>query len=222
MHVMDVDSTILTLKVIGTVAPIAAYFLTLGVVNSQASPKIISSRWDFIILTGIFLPALFWPLASLESSIGWKAVVALILPGIAVLRAMLPHPWKHWVIYNADRQRAAESVRRALVGLGWTFRQEDETVFAVPALDMKVEVTGLAPLNAVNLHIRTDAQSGEQVQAALLIAAVEASLRRYQLLPTTAGLFLVLIGAGLMIVPLWMMTRHMHDIVEAIQRLFVA
>jgi len=219
---MDVDSTMLTLKVIGTVAPIAAYFLTLGVVNSQASPRLISGRWDFIILTGIFLPALFWPLASLGSSFGWKVVLVLVLPGVAALRAMLPHPWKHWVIYNADTQRAVESVCRALVGLGWAFHKENETTFSVPAVGMKVEVTGLALLNAVNLHLRTDARSQARADAALLIAAVEASLCRYQLLPTAAGLFLVLIGAGLMIVPMWMMTRHMHDIVEAIQRLFVA
>lgn len=219
---MDVDSTMLTLKVIGTVAPIAAYFLTLGVINSQASPRLVSGRWDFIVLTGIFLPALFWPLASLGSSIGWKAVLALILPGIAALRAMLPHPWKHWVIYNTDTQRAAESVSRALVALGWPFHKENETTFAVPAVGMKVEVTGLTLLNAVNLHIRTGARSHARADAARLIGALEASLCRYQLLPTPAGLFLVLIGAGLMIVPMWMMTRHMHDIVETIQRLFLA
>jgi hypothetical protein len=219
---MDFDSAILTLKVIGTVAPIAFYFLTLGVINSQATPRLISGRWDFIILTGMFLPALFWPLGTLSASIGWKSILLLILPGILALRAMLPHPWKHWVIYNADTQRAVESVRRALEALGWDYRQETDTVFAVPDLDMKVEVAGLGLLNAVNLHIRTDAATPEQVQVAPLIGAVEAALGRYQLLPTAAGLFLVLIGSGLMIVPMWLMTRHMRDIVEVIQRLFLA
>ena len=222
VEVMDFDSAILTLKVIGTIAPIAIYFLTLGVINSQASPRLVSGRWDFIILTGMFLPALFWPLGSLSSSIGWKAVLVLILPGVLALRSMLPHPWKHWVIYNADTQRAVESVRRAIEALGWTFQQESETLFAVPDLHMKIEVAGLGLLNAVNLHIRTDAKTPEEVEVASLIGAVEAALGRYQLLPTAAGLFLVLIGAGLMIVPMWLMTRHMRDIVEAIERLFVA
>ncbi len=219
---MDVDNAILTLKVIVTIAPIAVYFLTLGVVNSQASPRLVSGRWDFIVLTGTFLPALFWPLASLKASIGWQAVLVLILLGVLALRAMLPHPWKHWVIYNADTRRAVESVRRALDGLGWAYTQETETLFAVPHLHLKLEIAGLGLLNAVNLHFRTDAESPDQVQAASLIGAVEAGLRRYQLLPTAAGLFLVLIGAGLMIVPMWLMTRHMRDIVEAIQRLFLA
>jgi len=219
---MDVDGTVLTLKVIGTVAPIAAYFLTLGVINSQATARMISGRWDFVILTGIFLPALFWPLASLAALLGWNAVVVLVGGGGVVLRLMLPHPWKQWVIYNADTRRAVDAVGRALAGLGWTFYQERETIFAVPGLNMKLEVSGLALLNAVNLHIRTDARSREDAGVDMLVDAIEAALCRYQLLPTAAGLFLVLIGAGLMIVPMWMMTRHMHEIVEAIQRLFVA
>lgn len=219
---IDIDSTILTLKVIGTIAPIAVYFLTLGVINSQACPRLISGRWDFIILTGIFLPALFWPLAPLCASIGWPAMVGLVVLAGLGLRAMLPHPWKHWVIYNADTPRACEALRRALDGLGWRYQQEGEAVFAVPHLRMKLEVGGLGLLNTASLHIRTDAPGPQDIQADLLIGAVEASLRRYQLLPTATGLFLVLIGAGMMIVPMWLMTRHMHDIVEAIQRLFVA
>lgn len=219
---MDSDNVILTLKVIGTVAPIAVYFLTLGVVNSQASPRLVSARWDFIVLIGIFLPALFWPVATLSGSIGWQAVLVLVLLAGLFLRTMLPHPWKQWVIYNADTPRAAEAIRRALAGLGWRYQPEGETVFAVPHLQMKVEIGGVGLLNAVNLRIHTEAASPEQVEIASLIGAVEVALRRYQLLPTAAGLFLVLIGAGLMIVPMWLMTRNMHDIVEAIQRLFVA
>jgi hypothetical protein len=222
LHVIDVDNAVLTLKVIGTVAPIAVYFLTLGVVNSQACPRLVSGRWDFIILTGIFLPALFWPVAAIHSSMGWQAVLVLVLAAGLGLRAMLPHPWKQWVIYNADVPRAADAVGRALDGLGWQYQREGETVFALPDLRMKIEVGGLGLLNAVNLHIHTDAHSPEKAEVATLIGAVDASLRRYQLLPTAAGLFLVLIGAGLMIVPMWMMTRHMRDIVEAIERLFVA
>ena len=219
---IDIDNAILTLKVIGTVAPIAVYFLTLGVVNSQASPRLVSGRWDFIVLTGIFLPALFWPIATLYSSIGWQAVLVLALAAGLALRAMLPHPWKQWVIYNADTPRVADAIRRALDGLGWRYQREGETVFALPDLRMKVEVGGLGLLNAVNLHIQTDARNPEDAELASLIGAIEVSLRRYQLLPTAAGLFLVLIGASLMIVPMWLMTRHMRDIVEAIGRLFVA
>lgn len=219
---IDVDNAILALKVIGTIAPIGVYFLTLGVVNSQASPRLVSGRWDFIVLTGIFLPALFWPVAAIYSSMGWQAVFVLMLAAILGLRTMLPHPWKQWVIYNADVPRAADAVGRALEGLGWRYQRDGETVFALPDLRMKIEVGGLGLLNAVNLHIHTDAANAEEAQVASLIGAVEASLRRYQLLPSAAGLFLVMIGAGLMIVPMWMMTRHMRDIVEAIERLFVA
>jgi hypothetical protein len=220
--VIDVDNAILTLKVIGTIAPIAVYFLTLGVVNSQASPRLVSGRWDFIVLTGIFLPAFLWPIATLSSSMGWQAVAVLALAGGLGLRAMLPHPWQQWVIYNADTPRAADAIRRALDGLGWRYLREGETVFSLPDLRMKVEVGGLGLLNAVNLHIHTDARNAEETEVASLIGAIEVSLRRYQLLPTAAGLFLVLIGAGLMIGPMWLMTRHMRDIVETIQRLFVA
>lgn len=219
--VNEIERAILTLKVILTIAPIAGYFLTLGVVNSQACPRLVSGRRDFLVLTGTFLPIVFWPLAAVFNSFGWQVVVAvLVLTGV-LLRAMLPHPWKHWVVYNADASLASAAVRHALDRLGWDYQQEGDTTYTVAGRRMKVEVAGMGLLNAVNLYIRTDAKDPAEAEAAALVEAVSGSLRRYELLPTAAGLFLVLIGAGLMIVPMYMMTHNMRDIVETIQRLFV-
>lgn len=217
----EVQSAILTLKVILTIAPIAGYFLTLGVVNSQACPRLVSGRRDFLVLTGTFLPIVFWPLAAMFYSLGWQAVLAvLVLCGLLV-RAMLPHPWKHWVIYNADVSLASAALRQAFGRLGWDYEPDGDASYTLSERHMKVEVTGFGLLNAVNIYIRTDARDAREADVHSLVEAISGSLRRYDLLPTAAGLFLVLIGAGLMIVPMWMMTHHMRDIVETIQRLFV-
>lgn len=216
------ENAILTLQVILTIAPIAAYFLTLGVVNSQSRPRLISGRYDFLLLTGTFLPIVFWPLASVSNTYGWHLVLAIALLAGLGLRTVLPHPWKHWVIYNADAAMAGVAVRSALDRLGWQYRQDSPRIFRLTDRQMRIEITGLGLLNAVNLHVHTDAANPAEAQLDPLIGALGASLRRYELLPTATGLCLVLIGAGLMIVPMWMMTRHMRDIVEAIERLFVA
>jgi len=219
--VSAIESAILTLKVILTIAPIAAYFLTLGVVNSQACPRLVSGRQDFLLLTGTFLPIVLWPLAALFHSFGWHAVLAVLVLSAVLLRMMLPHPWKHWVIYNANADLALASVRHALDRLGWDYRQEGEAAFLLPGRHMRVEVAGIGFLNAVNLFIRTDKSDAGPDEATPLVEAVSHALRRHELLPAPAGLLLVLIGSGLMIVPMWMMTRHMRDIVETIQQLFV-
>ncbi len=220
---MDISSTIWALKVIGIIAPIATYFLVLGVINSQARPRLVSGRWDFIVLTGIFAPALFWPIGSLYSLLGPQAILLLLLAGGLALRVVLPHPWKQWVIYNTDADRAGQAVHAALERLGWDWQQSDDPrTFEVPDRRVRIEIGGLALLNAVNVQIHTDAQDPREVDIDALIGEVEGVLGSYQLLPGAAGLCLVLVGSGLMIVPMWLMTRHMGHIVEAIQQLFFA
>jgi hypothetical protein len=219
--VNEIQSAILTLKVILTIAPMAGYFLILGVVNSQACPRLVSGRRDFLVLTGTFLPIIFWPLAAVADSFGWLMVAAILVLSGMLLRTMLPHPWKHWVVYNADASLASTALRQALDRLGWEYEQEGEATYSLPRRQMKIEVAGVGLLNAVNLYIRTEAKDPAQAEVATLVEAVSGSLGRYELLPSPAGLFLVLIGAGLMIVPMYMMTHHMRDIVQTIERLFV-
>jgi len=117
--VSNTDQAIFALKIVLTVAPLAAYFLMLGVVNSQATPRLVSARRDFLVLTGAFLPAFVWPVPVLLTGLGLQALVAAVVIAALLLRARLPHPWKHWVIYNADAALASSAIERTLQRLGW-------------------------------------------------------------------------------------------------------
>ncbi len=176
----EIQNTILALKVILTIAPIAGYFLVLGVVNSQASPRLVSGRRDFLLLTGTFLPILFWPMAAVWNAFGWYTVVGLLLTCSVLIRSMLPHPWKQWVIYNANTSVASAALRRALDQLGWDYHQ-DGMAYTLPRHSMKIEVSGLGPLNATNLYIRTDIADPDQAEVTALVENVRRSLARYQL-----------------------------------------
>src|SRR5262245_6602083 len=78
------DPAVSALLVFLNVAPIALYFLVLGLVNSHARPYRISSRSDFVALTSVIVPFLFWPVPSLVVSGLWWLLaleVGLVLWG---------------------------------------------------------------------------------------------------------------------------------------------
>jgi hypothetical protein len=50
----------------------------------------------------------------------------------------------------------------------------------------------------------------------------EAQLETVSRLPSPTGACLVMLGVGLLIVPLWMMSRHMNAIVEIVSRILSA
>ena len=54
----SVQQVILVLKVLVLVAPIAVYFMLLGLLNSQPTPRLINARSDFLILTAALCPLL--------------------------------------------------------------------------------------------------------------------------------------------------------------------
>ena len=53
------------LMLVGNVAPVAIYFLTLGLVNSHSRPYLTTSRSDFLSLTIVLIPLFLWPLPGL-------------------------------------------------------------------------------------------------------------------------------------------------------------
>ncbi len=57
---------------------------------------------------------------------------------------------------------------------------------------------------------------------AALRAGLTEALNRQQQLPLLAGSSLLLVGVGMMILPLWMMTRHSDAIAEVVSRLLLS
>ena len=74
------------LQVIINLAPIAVYFLVLGLVNSLARPMLVDARSDFLVLTLVFVPVMVWPVPFLVGNGLWWVVLVGLTIGAGAMR----------------------------------------------------------------------------------------------------------------------------------------
>jgi len=205
-----------SLLVVGLVAPIAIYFLLLGLVNSHARPCLVSSRSDFISLTIVMAPLLIAPMPALANrSLWWLLALEVLLAGWAFF-AMLPGRWDGWVIYNISGRRCRAAVEAALRDLGWGGSWKGDVWRGEIG---ELALSSIPLLRNVTLHTgRLSRRSAERL--AELDRALQHRLMRIEQLPSTAGACLLVLGVALLAMPIWMMGRHIQDVVEAVVHLF--
>ncbi|MEE8169879.1 MAG: hypothetical protein V3T70_04965 [Phycisphaerae bacterium] len=215
---MATDPAVSSLLFFLNVAPIALYFVTLGLVNSHGRPLRISQRSDFIALATVSVPLLVWPVPALIIGHAWGALLAAAVLSVVGFSRWLPSRDRGWVIYNiseAAGRRILDAAARD-VGLrgGWhgqCWREDSgRTVFEYGALTV---------LRNVSVELRPDGGSHAPFHEALA-AAVDRRLERIHQLPSTAGACLLTIGVALITVPLWILGRHAPDVAAAAARLF--
>lgn len=197
------------------VAPIALYFLILGLVNSHARPYLISSRSDFIALTIALAPVLMWPLPTfLQSGTLWPLVAGLII-AVSVFLLLVPRANAGFVIYNISEARCMRILNEALAGMGLTGRWEGSAWRGdrgVPSFHL----SKIALLRNVTIHIESDSEAF----AARLHAELSERIKAVSQLPSAMGACLVIVGAAIMLVPMWMVGTHIDDLVDAMGHLF--
>lgn len=205
----------LLLKVVLLVGPIAVYFMVLGLLNSQARPKLVNARTDFLILTAAVFPVLLVPAAPVVGQgRGWLVLPLLAVAALA-LWALLPRPDSGWVIYNLSGPRARVLLLRCLRDLGWSF-QETGRGLEVPRLGLTIQLSGLPVLRNVTCHLKCDRFAEGARLSELLGGRLESALARQDQLPSAAGSCLMLVGIALMILPLWMMSRHSDAVAQVV------
>jgi len=212
------DPALKSLLIFLNVVPIALYFLYLGLLNSNARPRRVSSRCDFLTLTTVVVPLLFWPVPALAvHRLWWLLAIGLALVGWAFVR-LLPARDAGWVVYNVSEGRWRSAIVNALesVGLsgdwkGRTWReQHGRLTLAYSTFPLLRNISVTIDANETEFaHLRE--RLGE---------SVDRQLARYEQLPSFSGACLWLLGVSLMVFPLWIMGRHAHDVVAAVARLF--
>jgi|CXWL01.1.fsa_nt_gi hypothetical protein len=206
------------LMLVGNIAPLAIYFLILGLVNSHASPCVVSSRTDFVALTTVLVPVLFWPLPTLVGSGRWELLAVGFGIAAGAFTWLLRRTGEGFVIYNISEPRCIRIVEGALHRLGLTGNWDGVT-WRSDRDDLVVRVSKFALLRNVSLHVETtDRDAGRTAQH--LAQEMERDLASVAQLPSTMGACLVVIGLGLFLLPMCMVGRHIHDIVEAVSSLF--
>jgi hypothetical protein len=205
------------LMLVGNVAPIALYFLTLGLVNSHARPCLVTARADFVALTGVLVPVLLWPVPSLAHGRAiWLLAAGFFLAALLFVY-MLPRRHAGFVIYNVAEQRCARLLEDAMAALGirgdWTgsvWRSVDGSV--------AIHLRTFSLLRNVSLNI--EVSDDPAALSTSLETQLTARFSQIAQLPSTMGACLVMVGVVLMILPMWMMGRHIHDLVDAMSHLF--
>ena len=215
------DQAIFVLKVFINIAPIALYFLVLGLLNSQPRPRLVSGRNDFIALTLVFVPMLVWPVPLLLAHNLWPLLLVGLLALAAAFLALLPAKRSSWVIYNITEPRCRRHLEHALACLHPDYRRRDGGYW-IPSHQLSIHVASFAPLRNVTLYIRLNRKNPPVVILDRLRDNLEAQLHVLGLLPSPTGACLLLVGVLLLMLPLWMINHHADVIVEAITHLLFA
>ena len=229
MFAAEIYPAVDTLIMVANVAPIALYFLILGLVNSHARPYLISSRSDFIALTIALAPVLMWPVPSfVQAGMVWPLIVGLLLAAVAFF-LLLPRHDAGFVIYNISEARCMRIVGEAMRRLGLRGRWDGGT-WRSEGDDFRVHLGKVAMLRNVTLHVEgdpsptADAVAGGNGPKSTLVdqlgLELATGLKCVSQLPSAMGACLVVIGVAIMIVPMWMVSRHIDDLVDAMSHLF--
>ncbi len=200
------------------IAPVATYFLTLGLVNSHSRPWMISGRSDFISLTVVLIPLLIWPLPMLAQAKQWWLLSAALVALTAVFLRMLPSVRAGFVIYNITESRCLKLVHDAITKLGWQGAWNGSSWTSSDGR-VSLSVRGFTPLRNVTLNIESNGEATNRDVESLRVE-MERRFESIAQMPSTMGACLVMLGLGLMIIPIWMVSRHIDDLVDAVTHLF--
>ena len=224
MYTAD-EHVVMLLKFALTIGPIAVYFLTLGVLNAQSRPQLLSGRADFVLLAVVFFPIGLWALL-LMVNLPW---IVLASAGIAAALGfywMMPRRQSSWVVYNVSPEGFLRALGRALNAMGHRDRDEgaDSTgrpVWTVPALGLRIRVSPFPLLqNVTCLFERTDGLAIAPEQVEPLRSRLHEQLGRTSALPSASAACFILIGTVMLSTPLLMMANHMDAIVKVVRSLF--
>lgn len=206
------------LMLVGNVAPIALYFLVLGLVNSHSRPFMTTRRSDFVMLTTVLVPVLLWPVPTLAGAHRWWPLVGGVAIAAVFFIQMLPKMGTGYVVYNVSEETCSRLLQASLGALRLQGRWHDGFWYSDSG-ELTLHLRKFPLLRNVTLHI--DARSpGARRMANGLGDELHGRLERVSQLPSTMGACLVLIGLGLLILPMWMVGRHIQDLVDAMSHVF--
>lgn len=211
--------TLDVLILIGTAGPIALYFLTLGFINSHARPRLVSSRGDFLALSIAIAPVALWALPfTMQFASAWWTAFAVVLLGIG-MHALLPRAGEGFVIYNITHAEFLRHFRQSVARVAPDADQNAAGAWRTPAGDLCITVSAFPLLR--NVSVRLDGEASRvQSAAAALRDEVGRRLEHVEQLPSPVGTCLVMTGAAIALVPMWLLTRHVHDLVDVVASLF--
>jgi hypothetical protein len=187
------------------VAPVALYFLVLGLLNSRAHPQLLSGRMDFAILTIAISPLLLLPMLNwLGLSPAFAAAAIAVVGGGALV--LVPRG-QTWVLYNVQGEQARTAVASALRRMGLEAQFQGGAYLLDGA---RVLVSGFSPLRNATIRLL----GGDKTLARRFERALWDVLRGYEVQASPMAVSLLLVAVAMLVAPLALVAHRVPEIVR--------
>jgi hypothetical protein len=190
------------------VAPVAVYFLILGLLNSRKHPQLITGRQDIVLLAAALSPALILPLADY---LGGPALAMLAVGLAALAVGVLARGTSSgsYVVYNLTHKQAQQALERALRGLNIRYDCQGRRI-SLPDHDAYLEVSSFALLRNVSIRMR----QGDPQLCRRLAAQLGGVLGGIEAQTSSMAVGLLIVATALLLAPLVTVVHRAPEIVR--------
>ena len=203
ISVTDLGSS---LRIATVVAPVAVYFLLLGLLNSRRHPQMLTGRQDFALMLLALSPVAVLPAMSLLG-VSLYTITGTALALAAIIRWLGP-AGHDWVVYNLSVPQAHRAVARALQEAGIDARRDGNRYqLEGPG---RLDVSAFSLLRNVTIKV-----TGTSDETARDIAdALASRIRRVEVQTPPMAVALLLVATAMLVVPVTLVAHRMPEIVR--------
>ena len=200
----------MSLQIALAAVPVAVYFLTLGLLNSQRRPQMLSGRMDFALLIAALSPLCVVPLLGWVGT-NWLTVGLSAAVVTAWILLLAPRRHRSWVVYNITLDDMAGCMAQALRSAGLAHRRCGERF--VLAAGPVIRLTPFPLLRNVSLHV-SGCPRTHYVDLARFEAELARRIARFEVQPTPMAVSFVLIATAMIVAPLTLMVERVPEMVR--------
>ncbi len=196
-----------SLRVTAVVAPVAAYFLILGLLNSRFRPQLLTARLDFALLVTPLVPLVLIPVLEYIGT-----VAGLVVACVAMLAAfVLLAPGRgEWVIYNMPVGQGRRAVRRAFErAVAADVREAGDDLENADST-ARVEISSFPLLRNLSVALR----GGDEALRRRLESELSAEVGTVEARTSPMAVALLLVATGMLVLPLTLVAPRAGEIVR--------
>jgi hypothetical protein len=190
------------------VAPVAIYFLILGLLNSRKHPQLITGRQDIVLLMAALSPLLILPLAD-YMGVALTGVLSAALAAWAIGSLLSGASGGSYVIYNLTHPQAQQALERALRNLNVRYDCQGRRI-NLPDERAYLEITSFSLLRNVSIRMR-------QVSPQLcrhLGAELGGIMGRSEAQTSSMAMGLLIVAVAMLVAPLVTVVHRAPEIVR--------
>lgn len=207
MTLLGMEQIETSLRIVTTVAPVALYFLLLGLLNTRRHPQLLSGRQDSALLTLAMSPLLIAPVVYW---LGGGLQTALVCGGVlaAGVWGLSPRD-RTWVIYNLPVSNVLRTAQRILRAMG-VATQHTDTGLLIEESDGGIEISHFPVLRNVTLRCT----GGSEEMWRKFETRLHEQLQHVETQPSPMAVTLLLLATAMIVTPLTLMVHHGPEIVR--------